>query len=237
MRTVDGCKALSDRCSRYTTCGDCEAAGCWYSASSCSSTPRNSECTYVRMYNMCTTSTHYSLCPYLMYSTQTSTHYSLCPHLMYSTQTSTHYSLCPYLMYSTQTSTHSSLCAYLMYSTQTSTHSTFCPYLMYSTQTSTHSSIFPYLTATSACSLNNCFSKKTCNSCSNGCLWCPSLKRCTPSIQQSVDVNYPSSYPFGQCLGWAGSCPGNALTLVCSLKCIHCMSVDAKPHLFIYVCT
>jgi hypothetical protein len=102
VRTVDGCKALSDRCSRYTTCGDCEAAGCWYSASSCSSTPRNT---------------------------------------------------------------------------------------------------------TSACSLNNCFSKKTCNSCSNGCLWCPSLKRCTPSIQQSVDVNYPSSYPFGQCLGWAGSCP------------------------------
>ena len=44
-----------------------------------------------------------------MYSTQTSTHSSLCPYLMYSTQTSTHSSLCPYLMYSTQTSTHSSL--------------------------------------------------------------------------------------------------------------------------------
>ncbi len=52
---------------------------------------------------------------------------------------------------------------------------------------------------------SSCFSLTSCEDCTPGCLWCPSLQQCLPSN------SYNYVYVYGQCLGWVNvrnSCPG-----------------------------
>eukprot|EP00731_Ephydatia_muelleri_P020317 Em0013g44a len=53
---------------------------------------------------------------------------------------------------------------------------------------------------------------RTCQSCvSSSCLWCPSLQKCLS--------NYPLTFPYGQCLGWAKSCPATCASYQTCSKC------------------
>ena len=50
----------------------------------------------------------------------------------------------------------------------------------------------------SSCSVS-CYQHTSCNTClGSSCLWCPSLSRCFPGNNNG----YPSTFTFGQCLGW-----------------------------------
>ena len=59
------------------------------------------------------------------------------------------------------------------------------------------------MTEVTDCIYSSCFLHSGCQQCLNdsGCLWCPSLSRCVPSVR----LTYPTTFNFGQCLGWIKS--------------------------------
>lgn len=83
------------------------------------------------------------------------------------------------------------------------------------------------VTEVTDCSNDSCFLRSDCEQCLSGnlaCLWCPSLFRCVPSVSHA----YPTTFNFGQCLGWVNSKDSCAMDQ-CEDQ-TNCNSCQLLPH-------
>lgn len=80
-------------------------------------------------------------------------------------------------------------------------------------------------TVISQCNANLCYERDSCSRCLEtlDCLWCPSLSRC---LANNSHV-YPSTFTFGQCLGWVGKGAGTCARESCEdhTNCSSCQSL------------